>query len=89
MPETSQRPLTLLALSIINSQSEQRWSFTPHQIHLSSLEVQLEDGSVHVVGPKYIIQVVRDPERVIDFFAIIYHLNEDSVLKSVNCNYPL
>lgn len=81
MPRMSERPLTLLALSIINSQSEQRRPLTPHQIHLASLEVQLEDGSVHVVGPEYMIQVVRDPERVIDFFTVVYHLNKDSVSK--------
>ena len=77
----TKKVFTLLALSIIHSQSKQWRPLTPHEIHLPRLQVELEDGPVHVIRPEHVVQMVSDPEWVVDFFTIIHHLNTDRVFQ--------
>lgn len=55
----------MLTLRIVDTQAEQRRPLAPQQSDIAVGQVQLEHRSVHVLGPKDEIAVMRDSERMV------------------------
>lgn len=77
--------LTLLTLCIVDTQAEQRWSLAPQRGNVAGGQLQLEHWCVHVLGPEYIITIMRNPKWVVQFFAIVHHLwHEEAYVQCCN-----
>lgn len=61
-------------MCIVDAQAEQRRPLAPQQGNIAGGQLQLEHWRVHVLGPEYEITIMRDPEWVVELFAVVHHL---------------
>lgn len=71
------RQPTLLTLCIVDTQPKQWRSLAPQQSDIARGQVQLKYWSVHVLGPKDEITVMRDSKRMVQLFSSVHHLQQE------------
>lgn len=76
--QEEERQPTLLTLSIVDAQAKQRRPLAPQQSDITGGQVQLENRGIHVLRPKDEITIMRDPERMVQLFSIVHHLQHEA-----------
>lgn len=81
-----ERQPTLLTLCVVDTQAEQWRPLAPQQSDVTGGQVQLKDGGVHVLRPEDEIAMMRDPERMVQLFPVVHHLQHEA---NILCNQKI